>query len=210
MKKSLWIIVVLMLPRSNYAQKVAVYPTYFNVLYMGIDNPLKVVVENYNCDSISVSANMNMRKTTGCEYVVTPRSLNTGIITVSGVKNGENRALGKHQFRVLSVPDPMAIVGRKSGGDIRREELFSIYGMEARLDNFIYEVEFRIKSFTVVIERDQEILFNQGFTDNRFPNELKAQFRELSLKDILRFENILAIGPGDAEHKVPPINFLIQ
>lgn len=42
------------------------------------------------------------------------------------------------------------------------------------------------------------------------PGELKAQFRELNLKDIVRFDNLLANGPGDIGYKVPAISFVIR
>ena len=75
------------------------------------------------------------------------------------------------------------------------------------MGDFICDVEFKVKSYTVIIDKGNEIVTTLEFTGYRFTEELKSQFRQLHPGNIIKFENIVAIGPADALHEVPAIGF---
>jgi len=48
--------IMFLLHTSLYSQTVSISPTKMNVLYLGVDNPLEIVVENHDCSEIIVKA----------------------------------------------------------------------------------------------------------------------------------------------------------
>jgi len=200
MKKRVLILLVLMLSFSGYAQEFAISPLKMNIMYMGVENPIKVVVENYSCDSILISANVQLQRRLGCDYIAIPGKISVATFNLAVIKNNDTINIGRSQFRVHKTPDPVVELGGKTDGMISKGFLLSQPGLRAVLDyDFIFDAEYKIKSYAVVIERKDEKIFRNDYEGSRFSTELKAQFGDLYRGDTIRFENVVATGPEESK-----------
>lgn len=212
MKKNILAVVVLILSLSNYAQEFGIVPTKLNILYRGIENPIKVVVENHSCDSVFITSNnLAVKRLYNCNYIVVPGKARSASITVGVIKNNDTILLGRHEFRVWSTPDPVAKLSGRSKGEIPKNLLFQARGLTAEVQyDFEFDVDYKITSYTAVIERDQKVIYEKEFSGNVFPAELRSQFGKLNYRDIIRFENLVATGPDNSPKEISPISFEIR
>ena len=90
-----------------------VSPTKMNVFYRGLDNPVDVSVPGVANDklTVSISAGHKIKKQPDGSYNVEPSSSNsnkTAVISVKGeMPDGTIADLGKKEFRVKRIPDPV-------------------------------------------------------------------------------------------------------
>lgn len=204
------IVLTLMLTLPDYAQEFAISPLKMNILYMGVENPLKIVVENHDCDSILISSNVRLKRIVGCEYYAIPGNISVATFNLSVIKNNDTIRIGRSQFRVHRIPDPVVTVGGRRDGEMPRLVLLSEPGLRTEQDDFIFDAEFKVKSYSVVIIRDDEKIFSDDFDGNRFPEELKSQFRNLNYGDTVRFENVVATGPEGLDRELASASFQIK
>jgi hypothetical protein len=211
MKKEVLSLLILLLSLSVYAQEFGVSPLKMNIMYMGVENPLRIVVENHSCDSIIISSNVKLQKIRPCNYIAIPGNISVANFNLAVIKNNDNIRIGRSQFRVHKTPDPVVSVGGRKDGTIPKGFLLSQPGLKAVLEyDFIFDAEYKIKSYTVVIEREDEKVFSKDFEGNRFPAELKAQFSNAYPGDTLRFENVVASGPEGSDRELAPASFKIN
>ncbi len=170
------------------------------VLYIGLDNPLTVSGGNVGDEKVSVSlTNGSLTKTGPGKYIARPKTPGKATITVTA--DGKPTPF---EFRVKTVPDPIAKVGNNKGGRMRVNEFKAQFGPRADLENFIFEgVRFNVASYTII------------FTGANFPI---LQFRQVNgdsfdpVRDLIEkakggttvmIDEIKARGPGGTRTLVP-------
>lgn len=210
MKTKALIFCLLCLPLYTYAQDSGVVPLANNFLYRGVENPIKVIVEGYSCESLYVTANMNLKRLYGCDYYVTPMNQNTGIFRIHVLREGDTVFIGQHIFRLLTTPDPVAKIEGSYDGRISNGLLNRARRITADLDDFIYEVDFKIKSFTALIENGDSLIYKEDITGEIFTATLKLRFYEIHTLDRVIFENIKALGPSNIEREIDPLILTIK
>jgi len=205
MKYSAWIFSLLLLPIFSHAQESGVIPLGNNFLYRGIDNPIKVLVEGYSCDSLIVTSNMKLRRYHRCEYHVVPMKEHTGEFRIFALNKGDTVFVGQHEFRLLITPDPVARIDGSHEGRIIIGRLIEARGIEAKLDDFIYDTKFKVTSYTALIERGDRVLYTEDIQGERWTTSLISKFRELGPLDKVIFEHIKAEGPAGIERHLDPL-----
>lgn len=116
-----------------------------NVFYIGVDNPVSISapVPNFSASGPGLSK-------TGKGYVMRPpKSAKTVTITVTGEDDkGNKQVLGKSEFRVKRIPDPVSsIVGKTGSFSIKKAALNAAGTVQAQMDNFDFEVNVNVSSF---------------------------------------------------------------
>ena len=134
MKKRVLIVLALMFSLSVYAQEFGISPLKMNIMYMGVENPIKVVVENHSCDSILISSNVQLRRRIGCDYIAIPGKISVATFNLAVIKNNDTINIGRSQFRVHKTPDPVVILGGRRDGVISTGFLRSQPGLGAELE----------------------------------------------------------------------------
>lgn len=175
--------------------------TKMNVLYLGLPNPIKVSVPGVASENLEVSITNNGRvEKSGDDYLVYPSKIDdTGKSTsISVVANmgGEKRPMGSMPFRVKEVPAPIATIGGKSSGNLRKEDLLAEDGLFADMPkDFDFDLKFKVTQF--------EITFSGTYvkttlaTGNRFTAEQKGLFSKLQPGAVIYIDNIMAKGDYD-------------
>jgi gliding motility-associated protein GldM len=110
------------------------------------------------------------------------------------------------QFKVRTVPDPVAMVGINKGGRMRVNEFKAQFGVAAVLENFIFQgVRFTVTGYTLVMT-------GTGFSQLKFADVKGDSFdpvrndmiEKAQIGTTVTIDNIRATGPGGSR-LLPPI-----
>jgi gliding motility-associated protein GldM len=211
MKNLNLLFILLFLAPVLFAQEIAVSPTKFNILYSGVQNPVKIVVENYDCDELTVDvSNGTIKKASNCEYYILPGKSKRLYVNVSGEQNGERKLLGREVFRIWELPKPDAYIQNRPGGDIPKSLLLNTTGILAKLRDFEFDVVFMVESYDVSILKGDEEIYNGQFEGDRFSKELKSKIAESNPGDKIIFKKIVAVSPDAKKYSLDSITFIIR
>ena len=196
------------------APSVTISPTKMNVLYLGIANPVKVSVPGIASENLSINVSNGRFEKSGDGYLVYPAKLDiTGkstSISVKATMGGETRSMGSMDFRVKEVPPPIATVGGKNGGNIRKEDLQAEEGIFAELKDFDFDLKFKVTQFDITIGGVSGFVNVFKGTGNRFTKEQKNQFAKLTQGSAIIIDNISAKGDDGSNRTLSPISFKIR
>jgi len=189
-------------------------PTKMNVLYMGIANPIKVSAAGVASENLEITVNNGRYEKSGDDFLVYPTKLDAlGKITsisVTAKLNGESRPMGSMVFRVKEVPDPLATIGGKNSGNLKKEELMAEDGVFAELKDFDFDLKFKVTQFDVNFSGAGGYSKVDKSTSNRFTQEQKDHFSKLSQGSIIYIDNIMAKGDDGSNRPLAPISFKIK
>lgn len=189
---------------------VSVSPTKMNVFYIGVDNPVDVTAAGIAASDISVSMSGGGS--------ITPRGNGKYIARVRGGTSvrvnvsAEGRSLGSKEFRVKRVPDPYAVIGtgaNKKGGLMPQTTLVNMRGIRAEMENFDFDLNFRITSFNVTCNID-------GFDETArsgsgsFTSQQKNIMRKAKRGSRVIIEDVKAVGPDGTTRKLNDIVLKLQ
>ena len=187
-----------------------VSPTKMNVFYVGVDNPVSVSIAGVPGDKISPSiTNATIKKQRDGEYIVNPKRPGNSLITVRAVIDGVSKNMGVAQFRVKGLPDPTVQVAGKKGGKIQKNVLAAQTGVFAVMENFDFDLEFKIIQFTVSTTDRGGYTIDAGTKGNIFTKAQQSLIKNLRRSQRLNIEDIKAIGPDGSVRNLAPIVFEI-
>jgi hypothetical protein len=173
------------------------------VLYIGLDNELAVSGGNVGDEKVSVSINNGtLTKIGPGRYVAKPSSPGKAIVTV----NADGKP-SSFEFRVKTVPDPVAMVGASKGGRIQSNAFKAQRGVRAELENFVFEgVQYTVTGFVIY-------LTGAGFPDPQFRQVNGNSFD--AVQDLINkakpgttvtLDEVQVTGPG-GRRRIPGIFF---
>jgi hypothetical protein len=194
--------------KSNNENVVAaISPTRMNVMYLGVDNPVKIAVSGYKTSEIEVSVPENGKITgTNGNYVVRPEKPGNLFIEVMH----KNKVIQKTEFRVKPIPDPVAAVmaGNKaiSNGTITKNDLLNAGGIVVHMRNFDFDLQFKIESFVLSIAVPNSTTVREEISEsNMFSSNQVGLIKSLVKNQKLIVENIIAVGPDGFKRKLSPM-----
>lgn len=143
------VVSALIMGHSLMAQSVVVTNTKINVLYMGVDNPVDVAIENCDCSKIFIELSSGNLEGFGCNYHVKPTSTNPIDLKVYKMKGNHKKLVTTKSFKVKRVPVPIVQLGGfTDGAKIPRSILYTASPV-AYIESFDFDVEMEIRSFEV-------------------------------------------------------------
>ncbi|MGK0313950.1 MAG: gliding motility-associated protein GldM [Saprospiraceae bacterium] len=194
-------------------RSVAISASKMNVFYIGVDNPVEVSAAGVASSQVKVSM-------TGGGGAISRNSDGTYTVNVkTPTKKGADAKINvsapgmnaSKDFRVKRIPDPVPVVGAKSGGVISSGELKSAPGVLPILKGFDFDAKCKINGFRMVRvapRADAEIVTNQG---GRFTSDAKANTAKARPGDRFFFENIKCTCPGDkGPRDIGTMSFLVR
>jgi gliding motility-associated protein GldM len=186
-----------------------VSPTKMNVMYLGVDNPLEISVPGVPNNKISVSmTNAKYKKVGDGAYLVQPLKVNRQVEVFVSADLGKKEKMGVRKFRVKEVPDPKAQVAGKTFGNISKAELLAQMGVVAVLENFVFDLKFVVKRFTIS-STIAGFSSEEKSTSYKFTKKQKALIKRLKRKSKLYIEDIFVVGPDGAERQLPAISLKV-
>ncbi len=197
------------------APNVVVSPTAMNVFYVGVENPVNISVPGIGDSQIRASMTNGgitrgrTKKFRG-NWIVRPRRPGVEArVTVTANVGGQSKAMGSVIFRVKSLPDPVAKVAGSKGGDIPKATLGAQRGVIAELENFDFDLSFRVTGFRVSIT-DKGFTIDEDSANNLFTSQQKALLNRLKRNQTVYISEIKAVGPDGKTRRLPPIAFKIK
>lgn len=197
-------------PRTYQVARSAavISPTKMNVLYRGVDNPISVSVPGVSPDKLTVScAGCTISGSKG-DYVAKAGTGNEATIKVSAEINGKSKSIGDMVFRVKRIPPPTAMIAGKSEGKISKSALAGTQGVGAFLQDFPFDINYRVTSFTVRAQKG-EYTQTVRVSGNVFNSEVRSLIQDMKPGSDISFTNIQANGP-DGTKNCGAIVFTVQ
>ncbi len=191
---------------------VVISPTKMNVFYLGVDNPVEISVPGIPSEKLDVNiSNARMRKS-GDQYIVSPNEGTAGrtsVISVSAQVNEGTQSLGSQEFRIKRVPDPVATVAGRRGGNIDKSLLMAQRAVIAKMDNFDFDLSFRVSSFSVSTVRSGYIRIEEA-EGSAFTSAQKDLIGSAGVGSQVTINNIEAKGPDGTTRDLGSISFTVN
>lgn len=194
--------------QSQSKPLIAVEATAKNVLYMGVNNPVNIAVDGIKSSEIKVSVTQGVIEGRDGKYIV--RAEKPGKLTFN-INQGE-KLLGSKDFRVLALPDPLAVllnsdgsIAMKAGSaSMELRKLVKVKDIGADLDDFLFDVQFKVISFQMKTTMKGIIKIIQS-SSSELTEEMHQQIKMLRQGESVTFEDIKALGPDGTTRKLNPI-----
>jgi len=195
---------------------VVVSPTAMNVLYQGIDNPIDISVPGVGSDKLIVKMTngnitkgrvMNARTKENYPggFIANPTTVGqTAQIIVSADVNGKQMSFAPYEFRVRSLPNPIAKFADLTDGTVDKNVALAQQALFAVLENFEFDLVYTVTSFTVSIN-DKGFDIEKTSNSNRLTDEQKALISGLTRGKKLIFSGIKAVGPDKKTRDLPAV-----
>lgn len=206
LKFSLGSLLCLLFSVTANAQVVSVANLRQNVVFTGIPNLLRIIMEGVPCTSLSVSVeNGKITKTGACEYDLIPAQDGMVQIVVRGGKKTYNYLL-----RAEPLPQLQAYIGMRTGGMLSRSELTAQRGISVRLPNIDVKTGFKVATYSYQIIRNEKTIHGRRVKGPGFGRDMQEQFSQLGKNDIVIFYDIVAEDDKGNTKMVPPLQFIIN
>jgi hypothetical protein len=122
---------------------------------------------------------------------------------------GRQREMGRKEFRVKTVPNPVTMVNGQKGGLISQGVLLAQIGVIAEMENFDFDLKFTVTEFTVsaVVQG-----FVREYTSksNKFTPDQKSLIKNLSRGNNVYIQDVKAVGPDGSTRSLSTINFKLN
>jgi gliding motility-associated protein GldM len=189
-----------------------VSPTKMNVLYRGVDNPISISVPGISQDALVATIdNGQLVKQPDGSYIA--RNIKGGskaVVSVTADFDGSKKSMGTFEFRVKSVPDPVAQFAGKSSKDntAKKAELTAALGVAAVLEDFVFDLKFPVTSFelTVIMGGDVKTLKSNS---NRLTPDQQELLKQTRRNQTVIIENIRAQAPDGSIRSLGSINLRV-
>ena len=180
-----------------------------NVIYMGINNPITVAVENFPTEHVMVTSDdVKVIPTEKGKYNLQPRFPGKVIIKVQP----RGKAIQEIEYRVKRIPDPIARLGFSSGGNIKASEFIYYTEINAYLQCFdLGECEITSQEMTVNYQDGRTDPVSVVNKSREFSKETIALMKTVNAGDTVYFDQIGCKCPGDnASRKINSMVFQIK
>ncbi len=173
-----------------------------NVLYVGLDNPIKVSVPGFPPESVSPQlsggGSLSPSGQKGSYVAIVPAGVKEITITANVKTKTGSKAMGNVKFRVKNVPKPTGLFGIKSGGTIKPAEVSTTSFITCGLgQEFAFEgMNYTVTKFNLTyIPKKGDAIFAQT-NGNSLSPQMKGALAKAKKGDMITVYNIEAMGPG--------------
>ncbi|HEY1871798.1 MAG TPA: GldM family protein, partial [Chitinophagaceae bacterium] len=182
-----------------------------NVLYIGVDNPISISAGGGGDDKVQVSVaggGGSIIKQGGGKYTARVNSVTDDCkITVSV----DGKVAGVSQFRVRTIPRPVATVGGAESGDNMTVGQFRVQtGVGAYIKDFPFELKYAVTSFTLTADNAEGDIEEAPCTGNQWSPKAAGMIKNLAPGRTVTVDDIRAVGPDGRTQKLPSLVYYIH
>jgi gliding motility-associated protein GldM len=190
-----------------------VSPDKMNVFYIGPDNPVSISVPGVPSDKITAVLTPagfgTITKNPQGGYIVRVTRPGKCQIAVTADFDGKKQNMGAVEFRIKSVPDPVAQVLGMEGGDVGKERLQAATTVDAKMKDFDFDLKFNVESFRVSAKIGAYFV-EEASQNNRITQNMKQNiFTKVTKGNKVYFEDIKARGPDNKPRSLGVLLFKI-
>ncbi|MCE2772288.1 MAG: gliding motility protein GldM [Bacteroidetes bacterium] len=201
--------------KSEYivaAPSAAVFLEKMNVFYIGVDNPISISAAGVAPSDLQPSLSGGSMSPAGKpgSYIVRVTGGTEATINVGAKLNGINKPMGSFKFRVKRVPDPVAYVGNiKGDGQMTKAELLGQSGVFARMENFDFDLSFKVVSFVMSMNVNGAFVEKKG-SGPALTGDMKSLLQGVKPGNKVFFEQVTVQGPDGSLRKIPGVNIKVK
>jgi gliding motility-associated protein GldM len=196
-------------------QNVIVSATAMNVMYYGINNPIDVSVPGISPDKLKirvVNGSFSAEKVKNSKgdnfkgaWAVKPNAVGQNVqVLVTADINGKPVQYAPYEFRVKSIPNPVALFANKSTGTVPRATAAAQQGVFAVLPDFDFDLQYTVTGFTVLYS-DKGADFEESSTSSNLTPKQKDLIGRLTRGKNLIIKDIKALGPDGRTKELLPV-----
>jgi gliding motility-associated protein GldM len=201
-----------------------VAPTMMNVLYAGIENPIRIAVPGIPSGNVYPTIS-NGRLTRKGESIwdAYPEAGAIGqeaVVTVTAQMAGGQRVeMARTPFRIKMLPDPMPYIEYKDaagnvrkfrGGTIAKRSLMEAGGILAAIDDDILNIRFTVLRFELIYPDSFGNMINEPTEGSNFSERQKNLIRGMARGKQFWVNRVAARGPDGVERSIPPIQVIVN
>ncbi len=190
-----------------------VSPDKMNVIYAGIPNPFSVSAAGFPLESVKASISGGSMSGANGKYMVNVGGSLIGKevnINVTAANAGKTVTLGSQKFRIKALPTPKAMVRGKSGGSVEVEWLESASQMETLLDDFVFDVKYRVLRFSATFINPRSDAVSISNSGSSFNNQIKGAMNSIRPGATVIFKDIVCEGPDGRQKVLDNITFITR
>jgi gliding motility-associated protein GldM len=183
-----------------------------NVLYIGVENPVTIAASGGGDDKVQVGISGgggSISRVGAGKYVVRVNSVTDDAkITVSV----DGKVAGVSQFRVRTIPDPVATIGGYASGDNINAGAFKAQaGVGAYIKDFPFDLKYGVTSFSITIDNDEGDVETADCTGNTWNGKAQSMISRLVKPGrLVTVDGIRATGPDGRSRKLPSLVYYIK
>jgi gliding motility-associated protein GldM len=146
------------------------------------------------------------------KYIARPTAVGQNVtITVTSTNTGRAQQMGQFTFRVRRLPDPTPYIAMKDdsgspvrykGGGLSKQQLMSVDGIGAAIDDGILDIAFKVQSFETVFFDNMGNAVPMVSEGASFSARQKDTFRKLQRNKRFYITRVNAIGPDGISRKL--------
>jgi len=190
-----------------------VAPLKMNVFYIGVDNPVSISAAGLSKDQISptISFGKLTKNNDDTWFVRIDERPSDGAAFISATAeiDGIRLSLGRQDFRVKTVPLPLAKIAKMTDGTIDKNVLLAQNGIIPDMGDFEFELYFIITSYTFGTFQNGDWV-PVRVTGGALNENVKKIIRSGKSKQQFMFQNIQAKGPDGKIRSLNPINLELK
>ncbi len=184
-----------------------------NILYVGINNKVRINIEGYNNEKLSITApGCTVKHFTKDVYDIgIPKSVPKVMVHISTKQeDGTSIVLAKKEFPVMRLSNPIPVILQHNENTISRNKLKEAKKIDLKHHNPLFHVDFKIAAFTcTVIDKNNQYKVIDTTNDAYFTEKILEAIANPDYTKII-FEQITAYGPGNRIRHMSPLIFDIR
>src|SRR5687768_9255765 len=182
-----------------------------NVLYIGYDNKITIAASGGGDDKVQASisgAGGSLERLGGGKYIAKVRSVTDDCkitVTVDG------KVAGVSQFRVRTIPTPVATVGGVASNENMTAGQFRAQtGVGAYIKDFPLNLKYSVTSFTLTADNADGDIEEAPCTGYQWSPKALNMIKNIQPGRMVTIENIRATGPDSRNQKLPGLTYYIK
>ncbi|GAB6394255.1 MAG: gliding motility protein GldM [Bacteroidales bacterium] len=201
-----------------------VAPTLMNVLYAGIDNPIRIAVPGIPSGNVyPTMSNGSLTRKGESLWDARPSTSAIGqeamVTIVAEMAGGRRVQMANTPFRIKMLPDPMPYLEYKDqngtvrkfrGGTIAKRNLMDANGILAAIDDDILNIQFAVQSFELIYPDQFGNMINEPTEGSIFSERQRNYIRGLARGKQFWVNRVKARGPDGVERQIPPIQVIVN
>lgn len=182
-----------------------------NVLYVGYDNKVTIAASGGGDDKVQATitgGGGSLQRVGNGKYIAKVNAVTDDCkITVSV----DGKIAGVSQFRVRTIPQPVATVGAYASGDNIPAGAFRAQtGVGAYIKDFPLNLKYTVQSFTITADNADGDIDEAACTGNLWSPKALNMIKGLVPGRLVTISAIRAVGPDGRSQKVPDLVYYIK
>jgi len=188
---------------ASLPQPILIAPAALNVLYTGVDNPLRVYGGTADPASIKLEGPGVRYDEPSEQWVAKPTNPGPVELRLTGLAPGGRAVQGSATFEARRVPEPLIYIGGRSDGVLVQRDINGQTGIAARNDDFLFAAGYAIRGFELVYTPEYGSPVLAKTPGNKFTDEMLAVFKRTKPGDRLLFRVAVEYPDGSIKTLSP-------